>query len=111
MSKPTLIKNLLDASLKRAGVHKSVSAIKICEEVALILATYNLRQEDWEVKSFKDSTLTVIVKSSALAQELQFKCEEIKNQVNKKLKSDKLQRIIIRVGSLTKTSASFPEEQ
>ncbi len=89
------LKNFLNIAANKAGIAKQLEAARACSLWGEIIE--NIFNEDAAKKSkairFRNGTLTVAVLSSTLAQEFNFKEEEIKNEINKKLGGERVKKV------------------
>ena len=89
------LKNFLDKSINKAGIQKQIEAARVCflwEEVIREIFNEEAARKSKALK-FKNGILTVAVLSSVLAQEFNFKREEIKGEINKKLGGERVKKI------------------
>ncbi len=89
------LKNFLNIAANKAGIVKQLEAVKACSLWGKIIE--NIFNEDAAKKSkairFRNGTLTVAVLSSTLSQEFNFKQEEIRSEMNKKMGGEKVRKI------------------
>jgi predicted nucleic acid-binding Zn ribbon protein len=89
------IGNDLKISINKAGIGREVEAFQICEmwkKVIEEIFTKEVAEKTQAIK-YKNGALTIAVLSSVLAQEFKFKEEEIKEEMNKKIRYKAIRKI------------------
>lgn len=93
------IQKILEKRIRQYRFWPEISAFKVCqlwqEEIEKFFGKKFLNQI--QPLSFKRGVLFVQVKNPALAQELQFRGEEVKRRINKRLKENILKKIVYRI--------------
>ncbi|MEA2098251.1 MAG: DciA family protein [Patescibacteria group bacterium] len=85
----------LKKSISKAGISREIEAFQICEYwqiVIEIIFTKEIAKKSQAIK-YRNGALTVAVLSSVLAQEFKFKEEEIKEEMNKKIRYNAVKKI------------------
>ncbi|MCK4592080.1 DUF721 domain-containing protein [Candidatus Parcubacteria bacterium] len=85
----------LKKSISKAGISREIEAFQVCDfwqKTIKGIFTEEIADKTQAIK-YKNGTLTVAVLNSVLAQELKFKEEEIKEEINKKAKYNAVRKI------------------
>ncbi|MBW6441191.1 DUF721 domain-containing protein [Patescibacteria group bacterium] len=85
----------LKKSINKAGIGSQIQAYQICEYWTSTISDIFSKEvaEKSQAIKYKNGTLTVAVLSSVFAQEFKFKEEEIKKEINKKVRYDAVRKI------------------
>ena len=86
---------LLGKSIRRAGMENQIEASMVCEEFSKIAGQIFSKPILKRIKPLyvKNRILTIAVLNSVLASELQFKQQEIIEQINRKFKKTVVTRL------------------
>jgi predicted nucleic acid-binding Zn ribbon protein len=85
----------LKKSISKAGISREIEAFQVCDlwqKAIKNIFTEEIADKTQAIK-YKNGTLTVAVLSSVLAQEFKFKEEEIKEEMNKKVRYNAVRKI------------------
>lgn len=85
------IDQLLDKQTRKYGVYNQAEASRICFEAQKIY------KDLFRPLSFKNGVLTILVKNSIKAQEIQLQSHKIIEKINKKIGSPAVKRLKFRV--------------
>lgn len=96
---PTKInKELLQKSLNKAGVSSQVNAARICDFADKIIIEKNKKSQDnVRAFSFQNNILTVMVKNSLWANEIQMMSFQIVQAINEEFGEETVERIQYKV--------------
>jgi len=85
----------LKKSINKAGINKQVEAAQVCQFWQGVIEDIfgKAVAEKSQAIKFKNGTITVAVLSSVLAQEFKFKEDEIKKDINKKVRYNAVRKI------------------
>jgi len=89
------ISGYLKKSINKAGINKQVEAVQICQfwqDVIEDIFGKAVAEKSQAIK-FKNGAITVAVLSSVLTQEFKFKEDEIKGEINKKVRYNAVRKI------------------
>jgi hypothetical protein len=89
------IKNLLDDSIRKAGISDQVEASIVCEEFNKIALEILGEQVKGKLKALyvKNQTLTIAVMSSSIGQEIKLHEAAILEKLNQKTGPNKVERL------------------